>query len=39
MGLSKTGVENLKTGGKPKKYTDGLGMYLLVDTGKHWRMD
>lgn len=39
MGLSKTRVENLKAGCKPKKHTDGLGLYLLVNTGKHWRMD
>ncbi len=39
MSLKDIFVKNLKTGGKPAKHTDGLGLYLLVNTGKHWRMD
>ena len=40
--LTDTAVRNAKPTleGKPKKYTDGGGLYLLVNsTGKYWRYD
>jgi hypothetical protein len=40
--LTDTAIRNAKPhqDGKPKKYTDGGGLYLLVSpTGKHWRYD
>ncbi len=40
MPLTNTGVKNLKLADKPKKYSDGQGMYLLVNrVGKYWRFD
>ena len=40
MALTNTGIKNLKPTGKPKKYSDGQGMYLLVNAaGKYWRID
>ena len=40
MKLTNTAVLNAKVQDKPYKMTDGLGLYLLINSaGKYWRMD